>query len=340
MAFKLSLPGGLFPKKKKKEESPAESKPKTTAPILLPQSELTQAGAQATAFNAKNPAIGAPIPIQPKPINWDAIPNQHLRNQTADAYMDIQRGGQYNTEMMGNTPLASNISQIQKTAVGTKAYAAEQAIQQAATAKELIGQLGNVTPEQQANIDAATLPDGTLNWNILSENLKRSQNPLSSIKDLATSATSLNVGGAASGLFDITPLGFLVKTGQTIQRSVYQVYDHRREENSNMIANNVARAKMNLKGAILVQNKGGDGVEQFNQAYYELLLAEAQYKRIEREDPRAWIEDIAEKQGDLRGYLDTVYYDKNQRMRIAIQKPDPNYIDYEVQTSNEGDNGT
>lgn len=137
---------------------------------------------------------------------------------------------------------------------------------------------------------------------------------------LSVAAAGVATGVAAAG-------GFIAGA----IKGAFAAYKREARTNVDRVEQNVDNAAYNMRQAILTANKGGDeGVTtaQFNAAYAELLRAQSDYKELEKTQGFEWETKILNKQVDLENFLTYSYPSYLERYKIALMKPDPNYVDF------------
>jgi len=237
-----------------------------------------------------------------------------------DAQINMNRGG------------AVGMSKEVQTGVDAK-LAAEQAAKMEELQKSL-----QVTPERLAQIQAEVAAQGKdpLDFNILSQSIKEAT--------AVGFAGGLPVGAAVGALAAPATLGLSIPAAAGLAASAggvggfitgaltgtFAMFKHQSAETAGFTGINVEKGKYNIRQAIMTANKGGDvalAQEQFLMAKEELYRAEAQYK-TQSTDTYEWKNNIREKQEELNNYLTYSLPGMENRMAIALMKPDPAYVDY------------
>lgn len=109
--------------------------------------------------------------------------------------------------------------------------------------------------------------------------------------------------------------------------------EYSNEGNFKAVKDDIQNAQSNMRLAITIANQPGnsqDAIQTYNEALGRLEQANAQMKRIESEDQRAYVDEIKRKRIELENFLTYNVPDLNTKMRNALIKPDPNYYDTEV----------
>lgn len=226
---------------------------------------------------------------------------------------------------------------IPEGAIGFGEYAQKKSALQ--EAKQAIGQIGVLTPEQQAIANAN--PNQDINMQEI-------------LSQVGTTTAKNVIGGAAGGAIAGAgiagiptagagaPLGaaFGALAGAVgglatgITYGSFAAYQRANKEKTSVSETNVKRAIYNIRQSVTLANKGGDPevvLEQFNNAYAELLLAQRQYK-VQETSTYAWSTDVREKQVYLENYLQYTLPMQANNLALAVAKPNPAYVDYGLDT--------
>jgi hypothetical protein len=215
-----------------------------------------------------------------------------------------------------NTPKAlAGRAALQSTIPGTPEYFQKQS--------QLAEQQLMLNPEQQAL--AGTPYDLSeqqkMNWNIVGQSALKKGSMAAAGGAFAGSMVAPGIGtavGALAGFVGGTVLG------------LFEAFEHKNEEGVNFVSQNFEKAKLNIRQAILLANKGGYSElasEQFNNAVTEIYRSQITYKRLSS-NVYEWKTQTKDKQTEIEIYLSTTLPMMQNRMSLALVKPDPSYVDY------------
>lgn len=285
-------------------------------------------------------------------INPPATPE---KDTTPKVYRDPRTGNLSGVEINGKTFFGlspdevnqiiekeNNRNATPKGAVEMGTFAKQQ------EANEQISQIGQLTPEQQQTALGSTEINMPLDENIRKIALQKTGiGALTSIGGgLGTAAIGAGIGaGAATGGLAIGAAGAYAALGgvkdvvNAFTGGTFEMYKHQAEEKTGFVNKNVQAAQQNIRRAIMLANKGGDAataVNEFNKAYSELILAERQLKVLSK-DTYEYTTNAREDWQELNNYMQGLLPMQQQQLAIAIQKPDPSYVDYEVMSQNQNE---
>jgi hypothetical protein len=192
-----------------------------------------------------------------------------------------------------------------------------------------LSNVGQLTPEQQALINAPVDVNRK-------PNLRQILN--SAGESAAKGAAGVAVGGAAVG--SVVPgigtlagagIGALAGAITGAVTGTFQAYKYKDVDNAKGAEANYFNSKESINGAITLARRGGaqDLAEtEFNNAKTGLYRTQKLYKSLEKN--REWATDIKDKQVELDYYINNVLPRKEAELRLALLKPNPDYIGDEV----------
>lgn len=195
-----------------------------------------------------------------------------------------------------------------------------------------LSNVGKLTPEQQAMINAPIDVNRNPNFRQIL-NTAGEQAAIGAAGLGGTGAIVGALGGPAAPLTvpAAAGIGALLGAVGGAVRGTFQAYKYKDVDNVGGAEKNYSNAKNSINGAISLANKGGaqDLAEtEFNNAKAGLYRTQRLYKSLEKN--REWATNIKDKQTELDYYINNVLPRKEAEMRIALQKPNPNYINNEV----------
>ena len=191
--------------------------------------------------------------------------------------------------------------------------------------QEQLSQVGQLTPEQQANINSP---------------IDVNRNP--NFKQILNTAGEQAAIGAATGAIGGGTVGSVVPGAGTLAgagigavgggvvglvRGIFTAYKYKDVDNVKGAEGNFDRGKESINGAITLARRGGASdlaEKEFNNAKAGILRTQRVYKSLEKN--RAWATDIKDKQAELNYYIDNVLPRKEEEMRLALLKPDPAFL--------------
>lgn len=182
-----------------------------------------------------------------------------------------------------------------------------------------LSNVGVLTPEQQAMINAPI-------------DVNRKPNIRQILSTAGEQATYGALAGAGTGgLVANIPGAIIGGIGGAIvgaARGTFQAYKYKDVDNASGAEKNYTNSKESINGAITLAKRGGaqDLAEtEFNNAKAGLYRTQRLYKALEKN--REWATDIKDKQVELDNYINNVLPRKEAEMRLALLKPNPDYID-------------
>lgn len=182
---------------------------------------------------------------------------------------------------------------------------------------ELVSNVGVLTPEQQAMINAPVDVNRTPNAKqVLSTALE--QGAYGALAGAGAGGLTASIPGAIIGGASGAILGAV--------RGGFQAYKYKDVDNAKGAEANFNNAQESINGAISLVNKGGDlylAEKEFNNAKVGILRTQAVYKSLEKN--REWATGIKDKQVELDYYINYVLPRKEEQLRLALMQPNPNF---------------
>ena len=126
----------------------------------------------------------------------------------------------------------------------------------------------------------------------------------------------------------------LIAAMSTNKKTRDYLSDFSNENNFKTVEDNVRNAQTNLRLAIKMANQPGESQEAitaYNDALARIDISIRQLKMIERNDQRAYVDDVKNKRVELENFLLYNVPVLNAQMKNALIKPDPGYYDSEVE---------
>lgn len=182
-----------------------------------------------------------------------------------------------------------------------------------------LSNVGQLTSEQQTMINAPV----DINRNPNARQILSSAGESAAYGALAGAGTGgliANVPGAIIG-------GAVGAVGGAV-RGTFQAYKYKDVDNAKGAESNYTNAKESINGAIILAKRGGaqDLAEtEFNNAKAGLYRTQRLYKSLEKN--REWATGIKDKQTELDNYINNVLPRKEAEMKLALLKPNPDYVD-------------
>jgi len=304
---------------------------------------------QNTVYNPVAPTTPPSTPVQ-KPSQDQTIYNSPLGQN--DTLIYNTGTGQYKvqTRMPGTDQIiekdmngkilyqGTNNSDTRATVARAQINDAQQA-----AAYDKANPVPNVTPDQLSQV--GQIPDLTNNPNQTTQDINANIQNRQALNNMGQTYGPL--GNVISGLSDASGLAtgalnsVFPGSGTALLNTVSQNRDVRQflngysqQENFKSVSQDVTNAQNNIALSIKLANQPGNSdlaIKTYNDAIARLNLADAQLKKTEQNDQRAYVDDIKLKRRDIQEYLTNMIPLKNQQLQNALIKPNPGYYDTTVE---------
>lgn len=197
--------------------------------------------------------------------------------------------------------------------------------------QDILNSIGQLSPQDQAIANGNANMPGTPGFNNVVDNVLRGTAVESINKGIGAGAGGAiaGVGAAALGAPLLPAAGVAIGVGALAltAKEVFTAYDQKDKSNFDSVQSEISTAQGNIRDAIKWANSGGDSAEVvagYNNAIARLQLADRQLKSLEG-DQNKYVDSIRQERTDLSMFMLHNLPVQNDKLRLALQKPDPKY---------------